>query len=258
MIKNDSQKNFSCFFCKSKFSLFIITTEINEILFKTKISNNQNKIFNIFNDILLKNPFINEKKFYICEDCLKISMNLHFFGIENIEKDFKYDFICNSKNANLSFLQLIEIYKCLNRVKFENNIEMFKNIKILFDYMYSNSNIFISQFGNKNFISLIDQLYSLIGLLRDIIYFNSYSNNFDLNCLNNIKDYIEEIFGRINSYKLVNYPDININSVLFCNSHFPMFQFLENNKNIEKNEKNLKELMIKYNQLVNSNITSEK
>ena len=135
---------------------------------------------------------------------------------------------------------------------------MFKNIKILFDYMYSNSNIFISQFGNKNFISLIDQLYSLIGLLRDIIYFNSYSNNFDLNCLNNIKDYIEEIFGRINSYKLVNYPDININSVLFCNSHFPMFQFLENNKNIEKNEKNLKELMIKYNQLVNSNITSEK
>ena len=63
MIKNDSQKNFSCFFCKSKFSLFIITTEINEILFKTKISNNQNKIFNIFNDILLKNPFKNEKIF---------------------------------------------------------------------------------------------------------------------------------------------------------------------------------------------------
>lgn len=253
MIKNDSQKNFSCFFCKSKFSLFIITTEINEILFKTKISNNQNKIFNIFNDILLKNPFKNEKKFYICEDCLKISMNLHFFGIENIEKDFKYDFICNSKNANLSFLQLIEIYKCLNRVKFENNIEMFKNIKILFDYMYSNSNIFISQFGNKNFISLIDQLYSLIGLLRDIIYSNDYSNKIEVNFINSVKDYTNQIIERINSYKLLNYPNLDINTNFFPYSGFSIFQSFENIKNIEKNKNMLKELILEYNKLLNSN-----
>ena len=249
-MKKNEQNDFSCFFCKSKQSLYAITSEINELIFKPNSSNNQNKIFSIFNDIFINIPSTNEKIFYICECCLNISMNMHFFGTEKIETNFNNDFIVSS---NSSFLHLLEIYTCINRIKLEINIQIFKKIKNLFDYINSNSKSFVSQIGNKYFISLINQLNTLIGLLRDIIYSNDYSNKIEVNFINSIKDYTNQIIERINSYKLLNYPNLDINTNFFPYSGFSMFQSFENIKNIEKNKNMLKELILEYNKLLNSN-----
>ena len=53
----------------------------------------------------------------------------HYFGIDKFKIDFNYDFIINSKTAIISFLQLIENYKILNRKILEINLEIFRNIQ---------------------------------------------------------------------------------------------------------------------------------
>ena len=244
---NNLQKenNSSCFFCNGKNDLLPITNEINEILFKPNFSNTQNIIYNHFNEILLKIES-KEKIFFLCENCLTQVMNYHFFGLYI----FSNNYIDNLKLLNLSFLELIELLKTLRQKILEINIHIFKNIKLLFDYINNNAKMFYAQFGNKNFFLLIEKLYSLINLLKDDISSNNYTNNLETNFLNKMKNYIEEMLNIINYYKMFNYPyfDFNLNQFYYFNLLI-YHNYVNHNINIEKNKKHLEELIFEYNNL---------
>ena len=65
----ENQNKKICYFCNSNESLFIITNEINEILFRTNYSNLQSQIYYNLNQILMNNRN-EEKLIYMCESCL--------------------------------------------------------------------------------------------------------------------------------------------------------------------------------------------
>ena len=241
-MKNNGKENKkNCFFCRSTNSLFQITEEINDILFKTNFSNIQSQIYYFMKQNLM-NIKEEEKIIPICENCLTKSMNFHYFGIENFP-NMRYDFIDNSKTAYLSFLQLMENYKIFSRKILESNFQIYKDVKNLIDYINSHSKIFYSQFGNRTSLMIIEQLYSLIGYLTESINSNNNSINLETIFFNNVKNYIEQMFARIDSLKMLNYPNIGFDSRQFCYSHFLNYQSENNyNENVEKNIKILKEL----------------
>ena len=243
---NDNENKQICYFCNSNESLFRITNEINEILFKTNYSNLQSQIYYNLNHILMKSQ-IEEKLIYMCESCLTKSMNFHYFGIGQFENNIKYDFIDNSKTANLSFLQLMENYKILSRKIFESNLHIFQDVKKLFDYINSHSQSYYNQFGNNTFLMIIDQIYSLITLFRKIINSNNSSIHLETDFLNDIKDYTQIMFGRIDSYKMLNEPKIDFNSRQLTYSNYLNFQSDNNyNERVKKNK-------IIYQELINNN-----
>ena len=245
MMNIKKENNSSCFFCNGKTYLLPITNEINEILFKSTFSNIQNIIYNHFNEILFKIES-KEKIFLICENCLNQVMNYHFFGVFI----FPNNYIDNLKFLNLSFMELMEILKSLRQKILEIDIQIFKNINILFDYINNNAKMFYAQFGNKIFFLLIEKLYSLISLLKDDINSNNYTNNLEINFLNNVKSYVEQILNIINSYQMFNFPYIDFNLNPFYYFNFLNYHNYANyNKNIEKNKKNLEELIFEYNNL---------
>ena len=58
-----------------------------------------------------------------------------------------------------------------------------------------------------------------------------------------MKNYIEQMFARIDSLKMLNNPNIEFDSRQFCYSNFLNYQSENNyNENVEKNIKILKEL----------------
>ena len=218
-MKNNGKENKkNCFFCRSIISLFQITDEINDILFKTNFSNIQSQIYYNMKQILM-NIKEDEKVISICENCLTKSMNFHFFGIEYFP-NMRYDFIDNSKTAYLSFLQLMENYKIFSRKILESNFQIYKDVKNLIDYINSHSKLFYSQFGNRTSLMIIEHLYSLIGYLTESINSNNNSINLETIFFNNVKNYIEQMFARIDSLKMLNYPNIGFDSRQFCYSHF--------------------------------------
>jgi DNA-binding transcriptional regulator GbsR (MarR family) len=116
-------------------------------------------------------------------------------------------------------------------------------MKNLFDFIYSNSQVFYTQFGNKTSFMIIDQIYSLINILRESINSNNNSNNLEASFLNEINSYIEKMFGTIDFYKMINNPYIEFISSHFDYSKFLNYQSVNNyNKYIEKNKKILLEL----------------
>ena len=242
----ENQNKKICYFCNSNESLFIITNEINEILFRTNYSNLQSQIYYNLNQILMSTQN-KEKLIYMCESCLTKSMNFHYFGIGQFENNIKYDFIDNSKTANLSFLQLMENYKILSRKIFESNLHIFQDVKKLFDYINSHSQSYYNQFGNNTFLMIIDQIYSLITLFRKIINSNNSSIHLETDFLNDIKDYTQIMFGRIDSYKMLNEPKIDFNSRQLTYSNYLNFQSDNNyNERVKKNK-------IIYQELINNN-----
>ena len=243
MKNNGNKKVFVCYFCNSKNSLFQITNEINDILFKTNFSNLQSHIYLNLKQILMNIPKEEEKILCVCENCLTKIMNFHFFGIEDIQTNIMYDFIDNSRTANLSFLQLMESYKTLSRNILECNYQIFKDMKNLFDFIYSNSQVFYTQFGNKTSFMIIDQIYSLINILRESINNNNNSNNLEASFLTEINNYIEKMFRTIDFYKMINNPYIEFISSHFDYSKFLNYQSVNNyNEYVEKNKKILLEL----------------
>ena len=241
MENNGKENKNYCYFCHSTISLFEITEEINDILFKNNFANIQSQIYHNMKQILM-NIKEKEKLILICENCLTKSMNFYYFGIENFPIR-RYNFIDNSKTVNSSFLQLMECYKIFSRKILESNIQIYKDVKNLIDYINFNSKIFYSEFGNKTSLMIIEQLYSLIGYLRDIIITNNNSNNLENHFLNNVKNYIEQMFGRIDFFKMLNNPNIEFDSSQLCYSTFLNYQIENNyNENVEKNIKILIEL----------------
>jgi hypothetical protein len=225
-----------CYFCNSNESLFKITSEINEILFKINYSNLQSQIYYNLNQILMSTQN-KEKLIYMCESCLTKSMNFHYFGIEELDKNIKYDFIDNSKTANLSFLQLMENYKNLSRNIFITNIQIFEDVKNLFDYINKNSQSFYNQFGNSTFLMIIKQIHSLINNFREIINYNNRAINLETDFLNDAKNYTQLMFGRIDSYKMLNEPKIDFNSRQLTYSNYLNFQSDNNyNERVKKNK----------------------
>ena len=69
MKNNGNKKVFVCYFCNSKNSLFQITNEINDILFKTNFSNLQSHIYLNLKQILMNIPKEEEKILCVCENC---------------------------------------------------------------------------------------------------------------------------------------------------------------------------------------------
>ena len=245
MMNIQKENNSSCFFCQEINYLLPITNDINEILFKSIVSNSSNIIYKYFNEILFKIES-KDKIFFICENCLNKVMNCHFFGVYIIPKNY----FGHLQLLNLLFMELMEIFKILRQKIIEINIKIFKNIKLLFDYINNNSKIFYTQFGNKNFVLLIEQLYSLINLLKDDINSNNFTNNLEINFLNKMKNDIEQILSIINYYKMYNYPYFDFNLNQFSYFNFLIYKNYENYcKNIEKNKNNLNELIFEYNNL---------
>ena len=78
MMNIQKENNSSCFFCQEINYLLPITNDINEILFKSIVSNSSNIIYKYFNEILFKIES-KDKIFFICENCLNKVMNCHFF-----------------------------------------------------------------------------------------------------------------------------------------------------------------------------------
>ena len=164
-------------------------------------------------------------------------MNFHYFGIEELDKNIKYDFIDNSKTANLSFLQLMENYKNLSRNIFITNIQIFEDVKNLFDYINKNSQSFYNQFGNSTFLMIIKQIHSLINNFREIINYNNRAINLETDFLNDAKNYTQLMFGRIDSYKMLNEPKIDFNSRQLTYSNYLNFQSDNNyNERVKKNK----------------------
>ena len=119
----------------------------------------------------------------------------HYFGID---KYFNYDFIINSKTAIISFLQLIENYKILSRKILEINLEIFRNIQNLFNFINSHTKIFYEKFGNNSNM-IIEQICSLIGFLREMINLNSDSGHLEDNFLNDI--ILKKCLKKLSSFK---------------------------------------------------------
>lgn len=241
-MNNDYKENNStCFFCNSKDSLFKITNEVNDILFKMNYSNFQSLIYYNLQVILFNLENKDEKFIYMCHCCLTKSMDFHYFGIDKFKIGFNYDFISNSKTAIISFLQLIENYKILSRKILEINLEIFRNIQNLFNFINSHTKIFYEKFGNNSNM-IIKQICSLIGFLREMINLNSNSNHLEDNFLNDIKYYIEKMFEKIAFYQIMNNPNFEFN-YQFSYSSFLNFLSVQNyNINVEKNKQILKEL----------------
>ena len=55
MKKNSNVKKIICNFCKGKENILLINNEINEIIFKTNLSNTQSKIYEEYKNIINKN-----------------------------------------------------------------------------------------------------------------------------------------------------------------------------------------------------------
>ena len=228
MKKNSNVKKIICNFCKGKEKILVINNEINEIIFKTNLSNTQSKIYEEYKNIINKTEN-KDKLFYICENCLNDSMNYHFFGIEKIkkekeEKNINYDFIENYNNANMSFLQLLETYKILNRQITVLNFQIYHATTILFDFINQNSKVLFDLFGNDTFIFFIEKLYSLIGNLKEYTDSNKNSKITEKKIINDILLFFDEIFGRIHSYKMLNNTEKEIHPYL----NFLIFQSLNN------------------------------
>ena len=94
---------------------------------------------------------------------------------------------------------------------------------------------------------IIDQIYSLITLFRKIINSNNSSIHLETDFLNDIKDYTQIMFGRIDSYKMLNEPKIDFNSRQLTYSNYLNFQSDNNyNERVKKNK-------IIYQELINNN-----
>ena len=65
MKKNSNVKKIICNFCKGKENILVINNEINEIIFKTNLSNTQSKIYEEYKNIINKTEN-KDKLFYIC------------------------------------------------------------------------------------------------------------------------------------------------------------------------------------------------
>ena len=84
---------------------------------------------------------------------------------------------------------------------------------------------------------IIKQIHSLINNFREIINYNNRAINLETDFLNDAKNYTQLMFGRIDSYKMLNEPKIDFNSRQLTYSNYLNFQSDNNyNERVKKNK----------------------